>query len=482
LKLSRLLLVTTFVVLTMALVMAPTASMVTAQDGPTPQVIVITATPEGATDAGAGTPADQPTAAAADPNATPVPREFEALRAARAVLQKKIGGNLTYVTSWTWDLLLFPDSMLGCPPSGETPLKGDTAGYKITIQPLGNANIYELRVTYDLKQVFDCGTAGTAPGGSQLPGGGTIVNLGAFELGGHALDLSAATAAVMKSADMKWVKRQVQAGDGNALNYIAQAKANGFKILLSVVGDKNAVTTPAYQATYAEVVGSLAASGADAIEVWNEMNLDREWPTGQISGASYVQLLSKAYAAIKAKNPNAIVISGAPSPTGAAGPGGKTDAYWNDDVYMADMAAAGAGNYLDCVGLHYNEGIVSPTQASGDPRGGYPTYFFSTMLQRGLASFPGKSACWTEIGFLSPEGYGPLPAGFAWAKDTSVAEHAQWLAEAAVASANSGRVKLMIVWNVDFPFYTGSDPVAGFAIIRPGGGCPACATLANVIP
>jgi hypothetical protein len=467
------------VVLTMGLVMAPVATTVTAQGDQTPQVIVITATPAG-TDS--GTTDAQPTAAS-DPNATPVPREFEALRAARAVLQKKIGGNLTYVQNWTWDLLLFPDSMLGCPPSGETPLQGETAGYKITIQPLGNANIYELRVTYDLKQVFDCGIAGSAPsGGAPLPGGGTITNLGAFELGGHALDLSANTAATMKSADMKWVKRQVQAGDGNALNYIAQAKQHGFKILLSVVGDKNSVTNEAYQNSYAEVVGSLAASGADAIEVWNEMNLDREWPTGQISGASYVKLLSKAYTAIKAKNPNVIVISGAPAPTGAAGPGGKTDAYWNDDVYMADMAAAGAANYLDCVGLHYNEGIVSPTTTSGDSRGGYPTYFFSSMLQRGLASFPGKMACWTELGFLSPDGYGPLPAGFAWAANTSVAEHAQWLAEAAVASANSGRVKLMIVWNVDFPFYSGSDPVGGYAILRPGGGCPACQALANVMP
>lgn len=463
----------------MGLVMAPAATMVTAQDGPTPQVIVITATPQGES-GGDTAPVAQPTAA--DPNATPVPREFEALRAARAVLQKKIGGNLTYVTAWTWDLLLFPDSMLGCPPAGETPLKGDTAGYKITIQPLGSTTIYELRVTYDLKQVFDCGTAGSAPNGSALPGGGTIVNLGSFELGGQALDLSANTASIMKSAKMKWVKRQVQAGDGNALNYIAQAKSNGFKILLSVLGDKNSVTNPTYQQQYADVVGGLAKSGADAIEVWNEMNLDREWPTGQISGASYVQLLSKAYASIKANNGSTIVISGAPSPTGAAGPGGKTDAYWNDDVFMADMAAAGAGNYLDCVGLHYNEGIVSPTTTSGDSRGGYPTYFFSTMLQRGLASFPGKQACFTELGFLSPEGYGPLPAGFAWAANTSVAEHAQWLAEAAVASANSGRVKLMIVWNVDFPYYTGSDPVAGYAIIRPGGGCPACATLASVMP
>ena len=34
----------------------------------------------------------------------------------------------------------------------------------------------------------------------------------------------------------------------------------------------------------------------------------------------------------------------------------------------------------------------------------------------------------------------------------------------------------MIVFNVDFTVY-GDDPQAGFAIIRPGGACPACDSL-----
>jgi hypothetical protein len=36
----------------------------------------------------------------------------------------------------------------------------------------------------------------------------------------------------------------------------------------------------------------------------------------------------------------------------------------------------------------------------------------------------------------------------------------------------------MIVWNIDFTLY-GSDPQAGFAMIRPGGGCPACDAMAR---
>jgi arabinogalactan endo-1,4-beta-galactosidase len=57
--------------------------------------------------------------------------------------------------------------------------------------------------------------------------------------------------------------------------------------------------------------------GADAIEIWNEPNLGREWPEGQISGGNYTNLLRQASAAIKATNPGTIVISGALAPTGA---------------------------------------------------------------------------------------------------------------------------------------------------------------------
>ena len=42
-------------------------------------------------------------------------------------------------------------------------------------------------------------------------------------------------------------------------------------------------TTTNYYPEYAAFVGRLAALGADAIEIWNEMNLDREWKAGTIS-------------------------------------------------------------------------------------------------------------------------------------------------------------------------------------------------------
>ncbi len=315
---------------------------------------------------------------------------------------------------------------------------------------------------------------------TQAPGG---IPTAGFEIGGQIQgSLTANSDAVMKSAKMKWVKRQFSAGDAAAIAFIGEAKGAGYKVMLSVVGDKNRVLEPAFQDEYAAFVANLARSGADAIQVWNEMNIDREWPQGQINPASYVQLLQKAYTAIKAANPNTLVITGAPAPTGAEGAFGLARV-WNDDRYYNGMAAAGAARFADCIGVHYNEGIVSPTATSGDPRGdNYPTRYFLTMLQRALAPFPGKQACFSELGYLSPEGYGPLPPNFAWAASTTAQRQAQFLGEAVRVARNTGRVRLLIVFNIDFTNYDSDDPQAGYAIIRPGNICLACATIAANAP
>ncbi len=67
---------------------------------------------------------------------------------------------------------------------------------------------------------------------------------------------------------------------------------------------------------YAGYLAGVARLGPDAIEVWNEMNLDREWPRGQIDPGMYTRMLAKAYSAIKGANASVMVISGAPSPDG----------------------------------------------------------------------------------------------------------------------------------------------------------------------
>ena len=279
------------------------------------------------------------------------------------------------------------------------------------------------------------------------------------------LQLNSNTISLLHRAKMTWVKRQVSYSLGDDASktqgMINEAKANGFKILLSIKGDKSQMGDfNSYISSFANFLGGVAGLGADGIEVWNEANIDREWPAGSINGATYTQMLASAFNAIKSANGSTLVISAAPAPTGYFGAAGCGSGGCNDDVFMQQMAAAGAAQYMDCVGLHYNEGIIPPTQNSGDPRGEYPTYYFSSMLARGYSPF-GKQVCFTELGYLSGDGFDtPIPANFGWAANTSVQEQASWLAGAATAAAQSGEVRLMVVWNVDYPFYTESDPMA----------------------
>lgn len=337
-------------------------------------------------------------------------------------------------------------------------------------------------------QVLSIPAGGTVPtpptsGGGTSGGGSNVV--GGFELGGQVFAF--AYPDLMRGTGMTWAKVQVrwQRGQGAdvAQGAIDAARSRNFKVLLSIVGDKNelAANPTQYYQEFANFLADVAALNPDGIEVWNEMNIDREWPAGLIGGRQYTQMLSAAYQAIKARNNNVLVVSGAPAPTGFFG--GCTTNGCDDNFFIRDMANAGASQFMDCVGIHYNEGILPPTATSGDPRGNSSHYsrYYNGMVSLYGSTFPGKPLCFTEIGYLSPEGYGPLPASFGWAADTSVSEQAAWLASAVTLARNSGRVRLFIVWNVDSTLY-GDDPQAGFAIVRPDGTCPACNTMRAALP
>lgn len=323
--------------------------------------------------------------------------------------------------------------------------------------------------------------AGTSPGAPPAPVVPPISNTG-FELGGQ---IFGAPYGLMSYSGMTWVKRQIKWSPGMspdaAVGMINEARNAGFKILISIPGQVYPTQLPDFGA-YTEFLRGIASlpNPPDALEIWNEMNIDAEWPPGQISAASYVNnMLAPAYNAIKAANPRIMVISGAPAPTGFFG-GGCGANGCDDAPYMAAMAAAGGGRYMDCIGIHYNEGIISPNQTSGDPRSEHYTRYFWGMVNAYYNAFGGsRPLCFTELGYLSPEGYGTLPGNFSWAQNTTVAQQAQWLAEAASLSASSGKVRMLIVWNMDSTTW-GADPQAGYAIIRPGGGCPACESLRRV--
>lgn len=391
--------------------------------------------------------------------------------------------------------LIYADQYLEIPEAGTTPVPttpvpttpptggtyvvrtGDTLSaiarrFGTTVAAIAQANnISNVNLIY-VGQVL------VIPGGGTNPVPVTPVPGGNFGLGAQTNNL--ANGAAMHDAGMTWVKIQYkwEPGDdpGDLADIIEEAHQNNFKILLSITG---ATAYPAANSinfnAFTNFVGGVAALGPDAIEVWNEMNIDFEWPAGQISPNSYVtSMLAPAYNAIKAANANIMVITGALAPTGFD----NTQNAWADDRYLAGMRAAGAASYADCIGVHHNAGATSPTVSSGHPAGSHYSWYFQPMLNLYYNTFGGaRPLCFTEVGYLSPEGFDSLPANFSWASGTSEAEQAQWIAEAASIAANSNKVRLFIIYNFDFKNYTDTDPQAGYALIRPDGDCPACTRL-----
>jgi len=373
-----------------------------------------------------------------------------------------------------------------------TVARGDTLGsiarqFGTTFQAIASANNIANPNLIFVGQVLSIngGTVPTTPApttNNPAPVTNTA-NTSGFELGGQVFGFNYPD--LMRGTGMTWAKLQVVWNQGEpasvAQDEIDAAKSRGFKVLLSIKGNKDqlAANPTQYYQDYANFVGGVAALGADAIEVWNEQNIDREWPSGQISGAAYTQMLSAAYQAIKRSNPNTLVISGAPAPTGFFG--GCSGAGCDDDRFLAQMAGAGASQFMDCVGIHYNAGITSPFATSGANVGssGHYSWYYPSMVSLYSRTFPGKPLCFTEIGYLTSEGFPPLPGGFSFAQGNTLANQAEWLAGAVRQARNSGVVRLFIIWNVDNTFYGDSDPQAGYAIVRPDGTCPACNAIAN---
>jgi hypothetical protein len=209
---------------------------------------------------------------------------------------------------------------------------------------------------------------------------------------------------LLKNGGFNWVKQTFAwetiegAGRGQfdwsiADRVVSQVNNKGLKLLarLSIDPDKTefwAGPPPQNAAAFAEYAGALAARyncqpGAagciQAFQIWNEPNLAREWGGRRPNPAEYAEFLRQAYAAIKAGNPNAIVINAGMAPTGD-----NNDNAMPDDMFYDQMYQAMGGNsdgYFDALGVH-GAGYAAPPEldpadaASSPQYGGYRFFSF----------------------------------------------------------------------------------------------------------
>jgi hypothetical protein len=315
----------------------------------------------------------------------------------------------------------------------------------------------------------------------------------------------------VQNLGLGWVKQQVRWSffernpnqmDWSGFDWVVEAaNKRGIKVMFSVVDaphwsrtyfDDNVEGAPPDDlALVADFMGRLVEryrGRIHAIEVWNEENLDREWDTaGGVNPEEYVEMLRLSYQAIKSRDPNIIVISGALSPVGATATDPKNPnriVYMDDFQYFDRMIAAGFLNYCDCVGAHHN-GINMPPDVAWDEGYNDPTATFRGPFDNPDHSWSFKSTLWgyhervraagsdrplcvTEFGWASAEGFDGYPPGFEFALDNTLEEQAQWDVQAFQLMRQWGFVRLAFLWNLDFAQKDGigpTDPNAPYSIL-----------------
>jgi hypothetical protein len=109
-----------------------------------------------------------------------------------------------------------------------------------------------------------------------------------------------------------------------------------------------------------------------AYQIWNEPNLRREWGDQPPDAQGYIELLRVCSEAIRAADPDAILISAGLAPTGQ-----YDDNAHRDDIYLHDMYQAGFQQYIDVVGIHapgFAAPDYGPDDAEREGRGRWATF------------------------------------------------------------------------------------------------------------
>jgi len=304
----------------------------------------------------------------------------------------------------------------------------------------------------------------------------------------------------IKDMGFNWVKQQIewfryhpgpgQYNWGEIDQVVDTANANGINLLLSVVkaprwarpgnSDFSVAGPPANPQDMADFMGAMAAryrGRVKAYEIWNEQNLWYEWGHEPLDAGRYVELLRACYAAIKAQDPAAVVVSGALTPTGVNDGNIGID----DAQYLEQMYQAGLKGVSDAIGVHpsgYNNPPDATWDTWSDPTApdfkGHRSFFFrSTMEQyRNIMIKYGDSAkkLWaTEFGWASIENVSAQTAtGYGYAANNTELEQAQFLVRAFEIAKGWGWVGPMFVWNLNFgPVAGPNDEKAAFGIVRP---------------
>lgn len=220
----------------------------------------------------------------------------------------------------------------------------------------------------------------------------------------------------------------------------------------------------------------------DAIEIWNEPNLSREWQGGlPFSGAGYMRLFEPAYRAVRAVSADIPVITAGLAPVGEV-PGAR-----DDRAFLREMYAAGLANYADpnvVVGMHPYGWGNAPDATCCDPVDGRDydnnrVFFFHDTIEdyRRIMVDNGDAdrKMWTtEFGWATWDGFPGSPPE-PWMGYTDRWAQGGYTIRAFQIGQESGYMGPMFLWNLNFAVLAGMvenrDERAAYSILVPGNDC-----------
>jgi hypothetical protein len=198
-----------------------------------------------------------------------------------------------------------------------------------------------------------------------------------------------------------------------------------------------------------EMSGSI-----DAIEVWNEPNLLREWDgTIPFTGEGYMQLFAPAYEAIRTVSPDITIVTAGLAPTGDSG------FSVNDRAFLNQMYAGGLADFADVViGVHpYGWGNAADVRCCDvapdlgwDEVGQF--YFINTLEDYHSITVNNSHAVdlWaTEFGWASWEGLGGTPVE-EWMGYNTLTEQSDFTVRAFQIGQALDYMGPMFLWNLNF--------------------------------
>ena len=225
-----------------------------------------------------------------------------------------------------------------------------------------------------------------------------------------------------------------------------------------------------------------------AIEIWQEQNLYYAvGGQGRVNVDDYMALLTIAYQAIKASDPNIVVISGGLTPISGSQPYGVDDV-----IYLEQMYERGLKGVSDAVGAH-PPGFINPPDAlflgSDDnlARGydDHRSFFFRNTMEAYreimLKHDDGnRMIVPTEFGWPVFR-YDASDSRFVFAQENSLEEQAAYIVRAYEMGRDWGWVGPMFLFNLDYALVQPDSALSNFSILSKDGPTPAYEQLQAVI-